>query len=297
MNRKIVFVFITSFSASFSGLAQQVADSLYNPAIDNPKYAQGKGPSILIDEAHHNFHTAEGRYKPFAKVLTKDGYVVTGHIDSFSTRSLGTANVVVIANALHESNTGRWTLPTPSAFNDDEIAVLNDWVKNGGSLFLIADHMPFPGAAEKLAASFGFKFVNGFAIGNDIFKINGGLQRNIITTGATPSETIQSIKTFTGSAFAIPAEAIPILSLNEKHKIKTPETAWEFNKDTPELSGEGLYQGAYLVYGKGRIVVFGEAAMFTAQRQGKSKVGMNSRDAEQNLQLLLNIIHWLDHRN
>jgi hypothetical protein len=42
--------------------------------------------------------------------------------------------------------------------------------------------------------------------------------------------------------------------------------------------------------------MFGEAAMFTAQLAGpqQTKAGMNSDYAEQNYQLLLNIIHWLD---
>jgi hypothetical protein len=51
-------------------------------------------------------------------------------------------------------------------------------------------------------------------------------------------------------------------------------------------------------YGKGRLVLFGEAAMFTAQLAGPSQaqVGMNSEYAEENYKLLLNIIHWLDHK-
>ncbi len=49
-------------------------------------------------------------------------------------------------------------------------------------------------------------------------------------------------------------------------------------------------------YGNGRLVVFGEAAMFTTQLVGKKKrkVGMNNKIASENYQLLLNIIHWLD---
>ena len=73
-----------------------------------------------------------------------------------------------------------------------------------------------------------------------------------------------------------------------------PQTAWEFKKDTPVRSAEDFAQGAYMKYGKGRIVVFGEAAMFTAQVQGKDKVGMNQKSASQNAQFLLNIFHWFD---
>ena len=51
-------------------------------------------------------------------------------------------------------------------------------------------------------------------------------------------------------------------------------------------------------YGRGKIVVFGEAALFSAQLQGaeKRKMGMNNPQALQNPQFLLNIIHWLDRK-
>jgi hypothetical protein len=46
--------------------------------------------------------------------------------------------------------------------------------------------------------------------------------------------------------------------------------------------------------GKGRVAVFGEAGMFTAQLTGKKgTMGMNAPEAEQNPQLLLNVMHWL----
>ena len=49
-------------------------------------------------------------------------------------------------------------------------------------------------------------------------------------------------------------------------------------------------------FGKGKVVVFGEAAMFSAQLGGPDKIkfGMNNDIAPENFQLLLNIIHWLD---
>ena len=282
---------------SFSSMAQQVADTLYSPAISNPAYTQAGGSVILLDEVHHNFHTASGRFKAFANVLRKDGYVVNGSTDEFSNKQLEKAKILVIANALHSSNTQKWTLPTPSAFTDAEIEVVNKWVSNGGSLFLIADHMPFPGAAEKLAASFGFKFYNGFAMkksGKDIFSPGKGLMENTITQGRNEKEKITSLQTFTGQAFEIPEGAQPVVVLHSSYQVKMPQTAWEFKKDTPAIAGDKLVQGAYMKFGKGRVVVFGEAAMFTAQLQGKNKMGMNTKSASQNAQFLLNTIHWLD---
>lgn len=57
-----------------------------------------------------------------------------------------------------------------------------------------------------------------------------------------------------------------------------------------------MVSGAYRTYGKGRITIFGEAAMFSTQIAGpeKIKMGMNNKVAPENHQLLLNIIHWLD---
>ncbi len=285
------------FLSSLPGTSQQIADTLYSPEILNPVYNKGAGSIVLIDEAHHNFHTLNGRFRPFAHVLEKDGYVVKASAEPFTASQLSNAKILVIANALDSSNLQQWSLPNPSAFTDTEIAVVNEWVKNGGSLFLIADHMPFPGAAEKLAASFGFKFYNGFAMkngGHDVFTLGNGLIVNKLTKGRNEAETITSLQTFTGQAFEIPENAQPVVVLNSKYTLKMPTVAWQFTKDTPEISCEGLAQGAYLKYGKGRIVVFGEAAMFTAQLQGKNKVGMNLKSASQNFQFLLNTIHWLD---
>jgi hypothetical protein len=253
---------------------------------------------VLIDEAHGNFHTLSGRYKPFARLLEKDGYVVRASAEPFTTDQLRTGKILVVANALHPDNQQRWTLPTPSAFTETEIEVVNDWVKEGGSLFLIADHMPFPGAAEALAASFGFKFYNGFAMkkggGKDIFSLGKGLSESVLTNGRNKTETVTSVQSFTGQAFEIPKGAQPIITLNATYQVLMPQTAWEFTKDTPAISGENLVQGAYMNYGKGRVVICGEAAMFTAQLQGKAKAGMNQQSANQNFQFLLNVMHWLD---
>jgi hypothetical protein len=294
-SRLLTIVF--ALGVSLPICSQQLADTLFSPEVPNPVYQSGLGSVVIIDEAHSNFHTVNGRFKPFANVLRKDGYVVNASSGNFTNEQLSKGKILVVANALHPSNASSWTLPTPSAFTDDEIAVLNNWVKEGGSIFLIADHMPFPGAAEKLAASFGFKFYNGFAekkFGKDIFTPGKGLIPGAITKGRNEKENVTSLQTFMGQAFEIPSDAKPIVVLDSKFDVKMPVTAWDFKKDTPKISGENLVQGAYLTYGKGRVVVFGEAAMFTAQRNGNTKMGMNIDSASQNAQFLLNTIHWLD---
>jgi hypothetical protein len=74
-----------------------------------------------------------------------------------------------------------------------------------------------------------------------------------------------------------------------------PEVAWQFSKLTPSMAASGMLQGAVVKFGKGRVAVFGEAAMFSAQVAGPSRspMGMNDPTAPQNAQFLLNALHWL----
>jgi len=282
--------------------AQQIGDDYYKPELKNKTYESGQGPIIYIDEGHHNFHTKEGRYKAFSNLLERDGYRVRSFTGPFTTSRLESGNIMVISNALNIINIENWYLPTPSAFTKKEISIIKQWVENGGSLFLIADHMPMAGAAEDLARAFGFEMTNGFAMdtlkrGPSIFSLeNKTLMKNEITVGNNSSEKVTEVASFTGQAFTSPPEAKPILVLDEKHVNMLPDTAWVFDENIEKYNAKDYHQGAYRTYGNGRIVVFGEAAMFTSQLAGKNRVrfGMSHELATQNYQLLLNIIHWLD---
>lgn len=282
--------------------SQQIADTTYNPIIQNPEYEVGKGPVVFIDEGHHNFHTKNGRYKAFSNLLERDGYQVRGYRGVFKKSELSKGKILVISNALNEINVEDWFLPNPSAFTKSEIEAVKKWVYDGGSLFLIADHMPMAGAAKDLAAGFEFEFTNGFVFdtisrGPAYFNLKEStLTESVITKGRNASESVEQIASFTGQAIKIPADATPILTFNINYVNMLPDTAWVFNDQTTKFNVKGWSQGAYKKYGKGKIVVFGEAAMFTAQIAGprKSKMGMNNEVAPENYQLLLNIIHWLD---
>lgn len=282
--------------------SQQVADTTYQPKIKNPVYQLGKGPIVFIDEGHHNFHTKDGRFKAFSNLLERDGYNVKGYKGAFEVNRLSEGKIVVISNALNKINVDDWFLPNPSAFTASEIEVLREWVFDGGNLFLIADHMPMAGAAKDLAKAFEFEFTNGFVFdtlsrGPAYFNLNEKtLAENIITRGRDSSESVTQIATFTGQAFKIADGTDPILTFSDKYVNMLPDTAWVFDEQTTKYNVEGWSQGAYKKYGKGRIVVFGEAAMFTAQLAGPQKIkfGMNNDLAPENYQLLLNIIHWLD---
>ena len=282
--------------------SQQIADTTYHPEIQNPAYEFGEAPVVFIDEGHNNFHTKNGRYKAFSILLERDGYNVKEYKGEFNKKELAKGKIIVISNALNEINVENWFLPNPSAFTESEIKKIRRWIFKGGSLFLIADHMPMAGAAKDLANVFGFEFTNGFVFdtlsrGPAFFNLDEKtLIESSITKGRDSTESVDQIASFTGQAFKIPDDATPILTFNNNYVNMLPDTAWVFNNNTVKFNVEGWSQGAYKKVGKGRIVVFGEAAMFTAQLAGpeKIKAGMNSETAPENYQLLLNIIHWLD---
>ncbi len=296
-----LLILAAGFISSLYG--QQVSDTTYVYQVLKPVYPSGKGSLVFIDQAHHNFHTKDGRFFAFSKLLGQDGYRVQSlSVPLISRNLLKECRILVISNPLDSSNTDSWALPTPSAFTREEIDVIHQWVHNGGSLLLIADHMPFAGAATDLAKAFGFEFLNGFAFTGEhswppsIFTRNDNTLRESPVTGKnnTPEE-IDTVVTFTGSAFRIPADGIPVLSFLEKHWSLQPDTAWQFSSKTPRQALNGFHQGALLKYGKGRVTVFGEAAMFTAQIAGGSRqVGFNSPEASHNAQFVLNLVHWLD---
>ena len=300
--KKIAYLIILTMPGWF--FPQQVADTTYNPIVQHPEYEPGKGSVVFVDEGHNNFHTKNGRYKAFSNLLEHDGYVVKEYQGEFRKEKLSKGKILVISNALNKINVNDWTLPNPSAFTTSEIKTVKQWVFEGGSLFLIADHMPMAGAAQELAAVFEFRFTNGFVMdtlkkGPAYFNIQEKtLIKSGITNGRNAAENVDRVTTFTGQAFTIPADAKPILVFNEKYVNILPDTAWVFKKKTPKYNVNGWSQGAFKRYGEGRVVVFGEAAMFSAQLAGpgKIKVGMNRNDASENYKLLLNIIHWLDRK-
>ena len=288
--------------ASSTAAAQQVSDTTFNPRIAQPAYAEGRGPVVVIDEAHENFHTADGRYLAFARLLRRDGYVVRSSKARRTRAGLDGTRILVIANALHERNRDDWELPTPSAFTPDEITAVREWVAAGGSLLLIADHMPFPGAVDHLAAAFGVYFINGFA--RDSTKQEGALTfrrsagslgAHAIINGRSQPERVDSVTSFTGSAFRTATSVDTLLKLPATTIVLMPQVAWQFSRLTPRITGGGLLQGAAFTHGRGRVAVFGEAAMFSAQVTGPQRqpMGMNDPAAPQNSQFLLNVVHWL----
>jgi hypothetical protein len=144
---------------------------------------------------------------------------------------------------------------------------------------------------------------NGFAVDSTeqesrfrFSRANGRLADHAITNGRGREERVDSVDSFTGQAFRLmAADAQPLLTLAPGTVLLMPEVAWQFSSLTPRMRADGLLHGAVLRHGRGRVAVFGEAAMFSAQLAGPSRaaMGMNDPTAPQNVQFLLNVLHWL----
>jgi hypothetical protein len=306
-----------------NGSAQQVADSAFHLAGLEPAFETGTGPRACIDSGHHNFHTADGRYLAFATLLRDDGYRVGQHAGLFSPESLGECDIVVIANATAEANAEDWSYPHSSVFSANEITALLSWVHAGGSLLLIVDHFPWPGANGDLGILLGAHMLDGY-VGTEIFgemdedalqhtaqlyevspdqlRQNfgelGELGDHAIVRGRNPSEAITIVTTFTGHAFHPSSNMQPLLILSADAMGGAP---WRMNlpdsqpEEMPAFPVGGWLQGGTVQIGQGRAVVLGEAAMCTAQLAGPQGVpmGMSNPLAPQNAQFCLNVVHWL----
>jgi hypothetical protein len=179
---------------------------------------------------------------------------------------------------------------------------VRDWVQEGGALLLIADHLPWPAAANKLASAFGVHYSPGHALDEKtqaepiIFRRSDGtLAEHPITKGRAASERVDSVATFTGSAFRVDKGGEGLLIFGPGIVSFTPTNFWMFDTNSPRISVTGWYQGAVMRVGKGRLAVFGEAGMFSAQVDGPNRepFGMNTPAARQNPQFILNLLHWL----
>ena len=177
------------------------------------------------------------------------------------------------------------------------------WIRKGGSLLLVADHAPAPGAARDFGALLGVAMFDGYARGTgefpDLFeREKGTLLDHPISRGRNCEERVEMVATFGGQAFQVSQHFQPLLVFGEGSAAQThisynlpdiPREEW------PRFQIGGWAQGAAREWDSGRIVVLGEAAMCSAQLRGEKRnpMGMNHPQAGENAQFCLNAVRWL----
>lgn len=293
----------------FAASQGQRADSSFDVSVDRPVF-RDRHPVVLFDEGHNNRHGVSSTYGAFARLLRNDGFVV--HSDSASRLTdhrLAEARVLAVVNAM-----GPRERRDSAAFRPAEIEVVRRWVDAGGSLLIVTDHYPFGDAVAPLAAAFGVQVGRGVvedSIGFDStstdqtrldFSLaNGRLGSHPITNGWDDRTKIRRVVTFTGASLSAGPTAAPLLLLSrgaldlEPHVQVTVDgdqrrTRVSYGNGVPAY---GRAQALALTYGRGRVVVVGEAACLTAQIDGDgSPLGMNV-PGNDNKQFVRNIMRWL----
>jgi len=307
-------------AACSSAFAQAIADPDFDATVKVKTYGAKEHPHIVIDEAHDNLHTADGLYKPLATLLTNDGYEVEAGKEKFQPQTLREMRVLIIANARGEGATED---ASPPAFTDAECDIVREWVSGGGALLLIADHVPFGSAANELSKRFGVSMGRGMAFDVASFESTptfvsfsadkGQLGDHPIIKGLHPGERIKRVVAFGGQSLSVPGGATALLkfgptaleaenprelqlALNDAHARGPSSPAALIRHATPAA---GRAQAVALTVGTGRVVVVGEAGMFSAQiakaRQPSGadlKFGMNTAGNDDK-QFALNVLHWL----
>ena len=180
-----------------------------------------------------------------------------------------------------------------------KFSAIKEWVKSGGSLFLIIDHAPHPKTAESLATSFGIETHNVVTLDSltkDLTVKTPTLlftkQHNLLGTHPI-LKGVDSVTTYTGSSLKGPTNSQPLLIL--------PSTTFDQDIDLSTkkqrfCSAAGRVQGLAMEFGKGRIVVIAEAGMFTSKPgTGLYIIGTEgiARKDRGNRQFALNIVKWL----
>jgi hypothetical protein len=298
-NATFALTFGGQMPALQSQVGGQMADPNFNAKVDKPAYKKS-GPKVLFDEAHNNFHTTTGRYKPFADLVTNDGYQVVPNKQAFSANVLHGYRILVISNALG-APTMNDTNATNPAFTDAESDEVRDWVRRGGSLLLIADHAPMGSANQVLAKRFAVDMSKMFTVDEQNYdkesenpgfvvytRESGRLADHPLTRGRNASERVNKVIAFTGQSLKGPADSLAFMKLADTAVDTMP------GDNAKPVSAAGRAQGLAMKFGKGRVIVLGEAGMLSAQVVGaqQMKFGMN-RPGIDNRQLALNIMHWL----
>jgi hypothetical protein len=294
--------FALTFGGAMPALQEtggQMADPDFNASVAHPAYTRRR-PKVLFDEAHNNFHTASGRYKPFADLITNDGYQVVPNKQAFALKMLSGYRVLVISNALGAPLMSA-TEAGNAAFTKAESDAVRDWVRGGGSLLLIADHAPMGSANQVLAKRFDVDMSKMFTIDEQNYdkpsdnpgfivytRESGRLADHPVTRGRNDSERVNKIIAFTGQSLKGPANSVAFMKLADTAMDAMP------GDNTKPVSAAGRSQGIAMKFGKGRVIILGEAGMLSAQIVGAQRrpFGMN-RPGIDNRQLALNIMHWL----
>lgn len=276
-------------------------DSEFDVSVSDPQLKIIK-PKVLFDEAHKNHHKIGTTYQPFATLITNDGCSVTSTKEPVNNAVLTNTDIYIIATAMGKEDPG-----DKPPFTQNEADLIEQWVKDGGSLLLITEHFPFGLAMLPVLSKFGVEVHNGYT--EDTLLNNQEVRDALLFTKSKGNlnpvhpilNKIERLNTFTGSSVKGDSTWTELLiftpnaqNFNVKVDVKREGGDITTSVEYADFySAKDYSQGICKQYGKGKIVVLAESAFLTAQiDKNGNKYGMNSPD-EDNKQFVLNLIRWL----
>ncbi len=300
---KFNFLFILLLLSSLTH-AQMLNDSPFNATVAHPKFKQGKGPSILIDAAHHNFIIEMGLIKPLVDVLHADGYKPIIDSQVFTKAYLSKYKMLVIMPAMPFQFGSKNIITDEITFTNEELNNLHDWVNDGGSLLMLSEHAPIDKSMTPLFNKFGLSTTTGIIFDsvycdtnykNTTYQMliqytssNGLLNTNHpITKGQNSGEAIHQILTYGGSGITGNGYT-NILQTSPYAKVKK----WSGSLPSGTVSSQCVAGPV----GKGKLVALTDCNGFTAMymKSGGKKLsaGMQVENYDWK-QFVLNTFHWL----
>lgn len=301
----ILILISASLISSCNERPLAMADNDFDVSVATPTYSTNR-PKVLFDEGHNNIHKTTGTYKPFATLIKNDGCDIVATDKQITNEVLSGFDIYIISNARGTSD-----LNDTPAFTEQECNSIQEWVNNGGSLLLITDHFPMGSAVEILANKFGVEMQKGMVqdsvyhdkSSKDESQLEFSIENKLLSD-CEITKGIDKVITFTGQSIKCNDSCISFLNLSHVAYDLTPktevikdgnDTRVNVTFDNPQPA-KGRSQGLALKYGKGKVIVLGEAAMLSAQlNRDNSKFGMSVNPG--NKKLTLNIIHWLAKHN
>lgn len=238
------------------------------------------GPAVLVDNAHWNHGTADGRLQAFAELLTADGYRVLPGANGTRAETLADARVSVVVNPLGvpgllrtwASRAGLGGLPF---FDEDglmmqEVETTLQWIENGGSMLIAVDPAPYARGSRGLVERLGVRMHERLVV--DVGHAEPAspswlvfsretdlLGAHPILDGTADLPPVNSVVAFGAQAMEPPEGAVTLLRLS-------PSAAEVERDGDPPTSGSragGLAVAVAFERGRGRVVVLGDSQLIT----------------------------------
>ncbi len=291
-----------AFASTLNG--QMLNDSPFDARVAHPKYAKGKGPTILFDKGHLNFIVDLGLAKPLVDVATADGYQVKIDSMKFTKAYLANYKMLVIFPAMPFVFGSKAQVTDEVTFTPDELTALHDWVSQGGSLLMFDEHAPIDKSVTPLFNKFGIQLSIGIVSDSlnyetqyemasketllSFTRSNGLLNtEHPITQGEKAGEQINNIMTYGGGG-------LTGKGYTNLFKLSPSATIKKYYGSAP--SGTAESQALAGKFGKGKIVALGDCngftAMYVMMKSTKFSAGMQVAGYDWK-QFALNTLHWL----